>query len=124
MLLFGKSQIVWKKGTSVLIFPEGKTTSGCSVEKFHPRLLQSAIDCKKHVQPLALKYSRQDGSRIKEVSFHGDVTFLQSLWRTVCVGKINASLVVLEALSVNHDRGQLAQQAETQIRGWVEIKRR
>ena len=45
-----------KQDRPVLIFPEGTTTLGDAVKKFHSGLLQSAIDAKVPIQPIAISY--------------------------------------------------------------------
>ncbi len=105
---------------AVLIFPEGTTTDGRSVNRFHPRLMQSAIDSNARVQPVALHYSGKDGNLFPEVSYTRNMTFLKSLWQTVCLGKIRAHVRVFELLTPDESRDQLARDAEAQVRAWVE----
>ncbi len=65
------------RGGHVIIFPEGTTTDGTSVRKFHSRLFQAAIDAGIPVQPVALRYPHPDGVHPK-APFIGDTQFLQS----------------------------------------------
>jgi len=47
-----------KQKKSIALFPEGTTTSGQIVKKFHSSLFQSTINAGKPVQPIALYYQR------------------------------------------------------------------
>ena len=47
-----------KQKQSLVLFPEGTTTPGRTVKKFHPSLFQAAISAGKPVQPVALHYKR------------------------------------------------------------------
>ena len=108
------------KNQSVLIFPEGTTTDGRSVNRFYPRLVQSAIDSNVRVQPAALRYSDKDGNLFPEVSYARNMTFLQSLWQTVCLGRIRVHVQVFELLAPSDSRDRIAKEAELKIRAWVE----
>ena len=44
------------RGDVVAVFPEGTTSDGTGLLKFHSSLLQSAVDAKGHVQPIAIRY--------------------------------------------------------------------
>ena len=108
------------KNQSVLIFPEGTTTDGHTVNRFYPRLVQSAIDSNVRVQPVALCYSDKYGNLETGVSYEGNLTFLQSVWRTVCLGRIRVRVMVFELLGPSDSRDMTAKEAELKIRAWVE----
>ena len=67
-------------GLPTLIFPEGTTTDGASVRTFHARLLASALERNALIQPLALRYRRQQ-QRDTLAPFIGDDDLLSHLWR-------------------------------------------
>ena len=108
------------KNQSVLIFPEGTTTDRHTVNRFYPRLVQSAIDSNVRVQPVALRYSDKYGNLETGVSYEGNLTFLQSVWRTVCLGRIRVRVMVFELLDPSDSRDRIAKEAELKIRAWVE----
>lgn len=62
-------------GAHVALFPEGTTTDGSQVRHFHAALLQPAIDADAPLQPVAIRYSRENGeidttpAYIDELSF-------------------------------------------------------
>lgn len=61
-------------GESVLIFPEGTTSSGLSVLPFHGLLLGAAADATKAIQPVTISY-RRDGRPDHLAPFIGDDEF-------------------------------------------------
>ncbi len=48
------------RGDVVAVFPEGTTSDGVGLLKFHSSLLQSVVDAKGHVQPIAIRYRTPD----------------------------------------------------------------
>lgn len=69
-----------RDGGSVVIFPEGTTTSGDDVQPFHPRLFAAAIESGCAVQPVALRYGAgADGERL--APFVGDDDLVSHLLR-------------------------------------------
>ena len=66
-------------GDCVGIFPEGVTTEGDMLHKFHAALFESAVANKAHVHPAAIRYEKGDGSLCREASFRGERTFMQSM---------------------------------------------
>lgn len=67
-----------QQGGSVVIFPEGTTTDGSSVKRFHSRLFQAAIDAGVKVQPIALRYPYHNGIN-PYVPYIEQMTFMQSV---------------------------------------------
>lgn len=66
-------------GDVFAVFPEGTTTDGSTLLKFHASLLQPAMDAQAAVQPFAIRYERSDGSLCTEAAFDG----VRSVWDTV-----------------------------------------
>ncbi|NKB75694.1 MAG: hypothetical protein GKR96_01315 [Gammaproteobacteria bacterium] len=54
-------------GNSVAIFPEGRTSDGKSVGKFHARLYQAATAANKNVQAVGIRYEDKLGNRVADV---------------------------------------------------------
>lgn len=67
-------------GSSVMVFPEGTTTTGESVKRFHPHMLGAAIEAKCPVQAITISYHR-DGQPDWLVPFTGDDDFVAHLCR-------------------------------------------
>jgi len=84
---------------SVCLFPEGTTTRGDRVLRFHPRLFQAACRTAARVQPVMLRYPSATA-----VPFVGDDEFVTHLWRLLGEPVIEAELLFLPALDAT---GQL-----------------
>lgn len=65
---------------SLLIFPEGTTTPGNTVNPFRTRLLEPAIEMALPVQPVAIHYSCE-GKFCKDLAFIDNESFLSHAWR-------------------------------------------
>lgn len=73
-----------KAGECVVLFPEGTTSDGSTVQPFQGSLLQAPIDARASVQPVAITYIEPDtGLRCRRASYCGDDGLLDSIWRTV-----------------------------------------
>jgi 1-acyl-sn-glycerol-3-phosphate acyltransferase len=68
-----------RQGWQVAVFPEGTTSDGSEVLPFHGALLQGAVDAGCRVQPLALRYTDEDGRPSTAAAYCGDTSLLQSL---------------------------------------------
>ena len=64
-----------EQGKTVCIFPEGTTTSGESVARFHSALLESAISVKRPVQPVTIYYER-NGELDQVAPYYGKDNFV------------------------------------------------
>jgi 1-acyl-sn-glycerol-3-phosphate acyltransferase len=67
------------QGDCVGIFPEGTTTEGDALLKFHTSLFEPAVANRATVQPVAIRYEHPDGTLCRAMSFVGDLSFAQSL---------------------------------------------
>lgn len=73
-----------QNGEILAVFPEGTTGNGIEMLPFHANLLQAPIVCNIPVQPLALRYlDPQSGQTSQAMSYVGDESLLDSLWRTL-----------------------------------------
>lgn len=96
------------RGGHVVIFPEGTTTDGTSVRKFHSRLFQAAIDAGVPIQPVALRYPHPDGVHPK-APFIGDTQFLQSTLDMMSEKQMQVNMEFLPPIdSRGLDRSELA----------------
>ena len=66
-------------GDCVGLFPEGITTEGDALLKFHSSLFASAVANHARVHPAAIRYEATDGALCREMSFAGDRSFMESL---------------------------------------------
>lgn len=105
------------QGGSVVIFPEGTTTTGHTVLPFHPRLFQAALDCQVPVQPVALRYGlTAAGQNI--APFIGDDDLASHVLRMLKSPGLTAELFYCAPLLPAHysDRLAMARDAEEAIR--------
>ena len=92
-----------QSGGSVVIFPEGTTTDGTSVKKFHGRLLQAAIDAQVKIQPIALRYPHQQGVN-PYVPYIDKMTFMDSLLGLIRATPLEVELHFLLPIDIHLDQ--------------------
>lgn len=66
-------------GECVGLFPEGTTTQGDRLLKFHSSLFEPAVANGARVYPVAVRYENPDGTPSRSVAYVGDLSFAQSL---------------------------------------------
>ncbi|MGI9317897.1 MAG: lysophospholipid acyltransferase family protein [bacterium] len=110
-------------GRHVVLFPEGKTTPGTTVKRFHSRMFQAAVEAGVPVQPIGIFYHdsgrpRQHGSRI---TFADEAGLVRSVWRTLAGPPINVEVRVFGPIGPHEDRQHLATQAHGRVSKHVEF---
>ncbi len=98
------------QGRSVVIFPEGTTTRGPGVRRFHSRLFAGAINSHRQVLPFALRY------RQACVPYVDDQSLGQNLWALLAEPVIHAELRFGPLIPPAERRDHLARQTQR----WVE----
>lgn len=99
----------------VVIFPEGTTSLGESVLRFHRGLLQSAVETEVPVQPVALRYLR-DGRPDRHAAYIDNDNFVLNLLRLMSLPGSEVHVHFTEPLdSRRHGRQALAQLAHARI---------
>lgn len=112
----GEIAAAMERGDVVAVFPEGTTTDGSQVLRFHGSLLQPALIAGADVYPVALRYARDDGSLCVEAAYDGDKTLWQSLQQVIARPQIQAHVWFLQPLpAVAADRRTLAHAAHAAI---------
>lgn len=66
------------QGDCVGIFPEGTTTEGDTLLKFHTSLFEPAVANGARVHPCAIRYEHADGSLCRALAYVGELSFMQS----------------------------------------------
>ena len=69
---------VLRAGVAVLLFPEGTSTDGSAVLRFHPSLLDPAIQLGAEMSAAAIGY-RVRGGEERELCYYGDIRFAPHL---------------------------------------------
>jgi len=104
-------------GRVVAVCPEGTTSDGSELKRFHAALLQPAIDAAAMVQPLALRYVDARGERTTAAAYVGDTSLLESVWRIVSEPRLVAEAHFTRPIrAAHHERRALAHEAENAIR--------
>lgn len=67
------------EGDCVGLFPEGTTTEGDRLLKFHSSLFEPAVANRARVYPVAVRYEYPDGTPLRAAAYAGDLTFAQSM---------------------------------------------
>ncbi len=76
----------------VLLFPEGTSTDGSEVVRFHSRLVDPATSLRAPITTAAIRYAFADGTPERELCWYGDETFVHHLWKVLGVGGFEADL--------------------------------
>lgn len=107
---------LFKRGHSVILFPEGTTTDGSVVQRFHSRLFQPALRTHAPVQAVAVTYPHPAGVH-PAAPFVGDDNLLRHLWALLAESSIDVTLTFCPALATaasnrrrivaEHTRGQI-----------------
>ncbi len=105
-----------RTGEPVVVFPEGTTTDGAGVLRFHPAFFQAAVDTGMPVQPVAIRYCGPDARRDPAAAFVGDMTFVASLLRVLRRPALDAELVFGPVLS---SRGRARRELATRAEAFV-----
>jgi 1-acyl-sn-glycerol-3-phosphate acyltransferase len=103
-------------GESVLVFPEGTTTTGENVRPFHPRLLGAAIAARSPVQAITIAYHR-DGQPDLLVPFIGEDEFVAHLCRLLRKPAVRVDVMFHPplAVSVSDSPRELARTLHQQV---------
>lgn len=104
-------------GDIIAVFPEGTTSDGRDVRKFHANLLQSALDADAQIVPFCLRYTDAKGRYTAAPAFIDDLTMWDSIKRTLREPRLHCELTIFAPLdTAGRDRRQLAYAAETLVR--------
>jgi len=107
-----------ERGTLIAVFPEGITSFGRSLERFHSALFQPALDASATLQPVALRYLDTAGRHTDAAGYVGDTSLLESVWTIVSTRHMVAEFNFLAPISMHtQTRHSLAEKAEAAIAG-------
>lgn len=85
-------------GECVGLFPEGTTTEGDRLLKFHSSLFEPAVANRARVYPVAVRYEHPDGTPLRSVAYVGDLSFTQSLGLVIRTRETIARLAFAEPI--------------------------
>jgi len=81
----------------VLLFPEGTSTDGSTVLRFHSRLFEPAVAAGAPISAASVRYSMEDGTPERELCWFGDEKFFPHLVKTLNSARISADVRFGEA---------------------------
>jgi 1-acyl-sn-glycerol-3-phosphate acyltransferase len=93
-----------KLSVPVLLFPEGTSTDGTSVLRFHSRLFEPAIAAGAPITAASVRYVVEDGTPERELCWYGDETFVTHLVKTLNSATISAVVRFGEPHRYEHRR--------------------
>lgn len=86
------------KGDCVGLFPEGTTTEGDRLLKFHTSLFEPALANAARLHPLAIRYEHPDGTPCRAMAYAGELSFMQSLALIIRQRSVVARIAFAEAI--------------------------
>jgi len=98
----------------VLFFPEGTSTDGSSLLRFHARLFEPAVRAGAMVTSASIRYVLQNGTAERELCWFGDDAFLPHLWKVLGASGFSAEVRFGEP-HLYLDRRTAAEQTHTEI---------
>lgn len=104
-------------GDVVAVFPEGTTSDGTDLLRFHASLLQPIVDAEGHVQPIAIRYRTPAGRHTSAPAYAGDTTFWGSFRSVLRERRLVAELHIAPPVEARErHRRELSRAAEEAIR--------
>lgn len=110
-------RMTWRlaQGQHLAIFPEGTTTDGTRIGRFHARLYQAAIRTHSRVQAVAIAYPHAHGVN-PAAPFVGDDDLLRHLWSLLAEREIAVQLTFCPPVpAAGRERRALADATRAQI---------
>jgi len=106
----------------VLLFPEGTSTDGTQVLRFHSRLIDPATAIGAPITAAAIRYVIEGGVEERELCWYGDQGFTSHLWKVLGVTGFGARLHFGQP-KIYSDRRVAAEQTHAEITAWREAGR-
>jgi 1-acyl-sn-glycerol-3-phosphate acyltransferase len=104
------------EGACVGLFPEGTTTEGDQLLRFHSSLFEPAIANAAAVHPAALHYAHEDGSPCRAMAYVGEISFMQSLGLIIRQRGVVAHLAFAAPVdAAGNDRRTVARTAHERV---------
>lgn len=104
------------QGDCVGLFPEGTTTQGDRLLKFHSSLFEPAVANGARVYPVAVRYEHPDGTPLRAVAYVDDLSFAQSLGLVVRTRETIVRVAFAHPIDTDGlTRQQVAAQAQERV---------
>ncbi len=98
----------------VLVFPEGTSTNGAEVLRFHSRLFEPAVAAEAPITPAAIGYAATEGPPEPELCWFGDEPFLPNLWKILGVENVCAH-VAFGKSRIYPDRRTASRESQAEV---------
>lgn len=104
-------------GDIIAVFPEGTTTDGSTLLRFHASLLQPIVESQGQLLPVAIRYRDAHGVPTAAAAYVGDDSFIKTLWQICGERALSVDLMATAPIPARAlHRRELARAAETAIR--------
>jgi 1-acyl-sn-glycerol-3-phosphate acyltransferase len=103
----------------VLLFPEGTSTDGAQLLRFHSRLIDPATTAGAPITAAGIRYDLEGNVEERELCWYGDESFTTHLWKVLGVAGFSAQLRFFEP-HIYPDRRTAADQTHAEITAWRE----
>jgi 1-acyl-sn-glycerol-3-phosphate acyltransferase len=111
-------------GQVVAFCPEGTTSAGDELLKFHTALFQPAIDAQATLQPVALRYFDRRGEQSYAAAYVGETTLVDSIWAIASQPRMSVQLRFGAPIeTAGRERRELARATHAAISRLLEIDR-
>jgi 1-acyl-sn-glycerol-3-phosphate acyltransferase len=105
-----------EEGDCVGLFPEGTTTDGDRLLRFHSSLFEPAVANSARVHPVAIRYEEPDGTLCRAAAYVGELTFAQSMGLVIRKPRIIARIRFAAPIeAVGRTRRELATETAAAI---------
>ena len=106
----------WARASAWRSFPEGTTTEGDRLLKFHSSLFEPAVANRARVFPVAVRYENADGSPLRAAAYVGDLSFAQSLGQVIRTRETTVRIAFAEPIDPDGlSRQQVAAEAHRRV---------
>jgi 1-acyl-sn-glycerol-3-phosphate acyltransferase len=113
---------VLSEGYSVGFFPEGTTTPGDKLLKFHTSLFEPAVVNNATLSPVALRYRLESGEPCPVTAFVGEISFVESVGLMLSQRKMIAEATFAPPIAAGElTRRELAARAEAAVAAILDV---
>lgn len=103
-------------GDCIGLFPEGTTTEGDRLLKFHSSLFEPAVANGARVFPVAIRYEHPDGTHLRAAAYVGELSFGQSLGLVIRTPRTHVRVAFAEPIDTRGlGRREVAAEAERRV---------
>jgi len=104
------------EGTTIGLFPEGTTTAGDKLLKFHTSLFEPAVANEATIAPVAIRYRNSDGEPSIAAAFIGELSFAESVGQIISQKSMIVEITFAPHIAATgQTRRELALKAESAV---------